>query len=74
MPPAAPASAAVHAPQAPVSAPVSAKAQAEFMQLKSLLNNLASWDLAPADWDRLAMHFTEAGNEQQAQAVVQALQ
>ncbi len=72
--PAAPSSASVHIPNAPVSAPVTAKAQAEFQQLKSLLSNLASWDLAPSDWDRLMMHFTEAGNESQAQAMVQALQ
>ena len=69
-----PSAAAVRAPQAPVSAPVTAKAQAEFLQLKKALNELASWDLAPSGWDRLRMHFSEGGSEQQARSLVQALQ
>jgi hypothetical protein len=52
---------------------VTAKAQAEFLQLKKALNELASWDLAPSGWDRLLMHFTEGGSEQQAQSLAQAL-
>ncbi len=69
----APSAAAVRAPRAPASAPVTAKAQAEFIQLKKALNELASWDLAPSGWDRLIMHFTESGSEQQAQSLAQAL-
>jgi len=62
------------APQAPVSAPLSAKAQAEFLQLKKSLDSLASWELAPATWADLPMHFTESGTEAQARAIAQALQ
>jgi hypothetical protein len=53
---------------------VTARAQAEFVQLKMSLESLASWELAPADWAHLPMHFTEGGNEAQARLMAQALQ
>lgn len=71
---AAPSSAVAQAPQAPVSAPVTAKAQAEFLQLKKSLDSLVSWELAPASWADLPMHFTEGGNEAQARVIAQSLQ
>jgi len=61
------------APQMPVSAPVTAKAQAEFLQLKKSLDSLASWELAPASWADLPMHFSEGGSEAQARLIAQAL-
>lgn len=62
------------APAAPVSAPLSDKAVAEYQALKRSLNELASWELSGSGFDTLPMMFTEGGNEQQARALAQALQ
>ena len=62
------------APAAPLAAPISDKAVAEYQALKRSLNELASWELSGAGFDTLPMMFTEGGNEQQARSLAQALQ
>jgi hypothetical protein len=61
------------APKMPAATPISSQAISEFLQLKKALNELVSWELAPSTWDHLPMHFTEGGDEKQAQVFSQAL-
>ncbi len=62
------------APAAPVSAPLSDKAVAEYQALKRSLNELASWELSGSGFDTCPMMFSESGNEQHARNFAQALQ
>ena len=74
MPPAPKAQAPARAPAAPVSAPLSDKAVAEYQALKRSLNELSSWELSGSGYDTCPMMFSEGGNEQQARSLAQALQ
>lgn len=67
---------ATRAPKAPAaaSAPVSEKQAAEFEQMKRNLNQIASWELIGNSWDKLAMAFTESGNEAQAKTLLAILE
>ena len=62
------------APSAPITAPVTSQAVAEYQALKKSLNELASWELSGSGYDNCPMSFSEAGREEQARALAQALQ
>lgn len=64
-------------PSVPATASVSSKARADFQQVKgqlsTLLDSMASWELAPSGFEKVRMKFTESGNDAQAKAFLAAI-
>ena len=65
------------APSVPSSAPITARGQAEFQQVKQQLSQMMddydSWELAPSGFSKVRMKFTEAGSEAQAKTYLAAI-
>jgi len=60
------------APAVPSAKPVSEKTASEFNVLKHELN-VASWDMAPNNWDAVQIAYAKKGNETQARSLVAAI-
>jgi len=61
------------APAVPSSRPVSGKAAEEFSALKSSLG-MASWEMAPNNWDAVQIAYVLRGTEQQARSFIKVIE